>query len=239
MAAFAACSLAALGVLWIPKYLPLADLPQHAAQIAIWKHIDDPAFGFGDVYQLQYFTASVLGYGLARAFVEVCSVLAAMKLVLTLAVLGLPWSLWRLLDVTGGDRWWALSGFPLAFGFSFLWGFFNYIVALPLGILYLAFVIEYALAPSRRRAVVLAGFTTLLLGAHLIVFALCGLSAAVLIGLSARDFRSALVRLSPLAIGGFVALLWMSRYRTSHVGVPDVFRYGMNRLEEAPALLLG
>jgi hypothetical protein len=237
--AFAVCSLAALGLLWIPKYLPLCDLPQHAAQIAIWKHIDDPAYGFGDVFELQYFTPYLLGYGLARLFAELFSVLVAMKLVLTLTVLGLPWSLRRLLEVTGGDRWWALAGFPAAFGYSFLWGFFSYIVALPLGVWYLASAIEYAREQSLRRGLRLAVFTTLLFGAHLMVFVLCGLSAAALIGLSAKSLRSAVVRLAPLALGAAIALLWMTRYQKGRASVPNVFRYGLSRLEEAPALLLG
>jgi hypothetical protein len=239
VAAFALCSLAALCVLWIPKYLPLSDLPQHAAQISIWKHIDDPAYGFRDVFELQYFSPYLLGYGLARLFAELFSVLVALKLVLTLSVLGLPWSLWRLLEASRGDRWWSLVGFPLAFGYSFLWGFFSYIVALPLGVLYLAFVVESARSFSTRRAVLLAAFTTLLFGAHLIVFALCGLSAAALLALSAKSLRDALVRLWPLAVGAVVALTWMSRYQKGRASVPNVFDYGLGRLVEAPALLLG
>lgn len=236
--AFGVCSVAALCLLWIPKYLPLGDLPQHAAQISIWKHIDDPAFGFRDVFELQYFTPYLLGYGLARLFAELCSVLVATKLVLTLAVLGLPWSLRRLLEVTGGDRWLALIGFPAAFGYSFLWGFFSYVVALPLGVLYLALAIEYSRARSPRRAVLLAVFTVLLFAAHLMVFALCGLAAAAIVGISAGSLRNALVRLSPLAIGASIALLWMTRYQKGRASIPNVFRYGLKRLEELPALLV-
>src|ERR1041384_4083763 len=122
--AFAACSLVALAVLWIPKYLPLADLPQHAAQISIWKHIDDPAFGFREVFELQYFTPYLLGYGLARLFAGLCSVLVAMKLVLTLTVLGLPWSLGQLLGATRGDRWWGGGGGGGAAGVRAFWWVF-------------------------------------------------------------------------------------------------------------------
>jgi hypothetical protein len=238
-AAFLSCSLIALCVLWIPKYLPMADMPQHAAQISIWKHYDDPSFGFREAFELQYFTPYLLGYGIARLFAVVLPVWAAMKVVVTLTVIGLPWSLWRLLDAAGGDRWWSLAGFPLAFGYSFLWGFFSYIVALPIGVLYLAFVVTYTKAFSPRRAVLLAAFTVLLFGAHLIVFVLCGLSAAALIGFSSKDLRSAVVRLSPLAVGALAALLWMSRYQKGRASVPNVYRYGLDRLIEAPALLLG
>jgi len=237
--AFALCSVVALCVLWVPKYLPLADLPQHAAQISIWKHFDDPAFGFREVFELKYFTPYLLGYGLARVFAEFFSVLVAMKLVLTLTVLGLPLSLWRLLEVAGGDRWWALAGFPLAFGYSFLWGFFSYVVALPLGVLYLAYVMQYAAAPSMKRGVVLASFTVLLFGAHLIVFSLCGLSAASLIAFSTKGLRRAMLRLTPLAVGALIALGWMTRYEKGRANIPNVLGYGFERVKVAPALLLG
>src|SRR6478609_10268523 len=93
--ALGACSLVALIVLWVPKYLPLTDLPQHAAQISIWKHLADPSYGFGKVFRVHYFTPYLLANALARVFAEAFTILVAVKLVLTLAVLGLPLSLWR------------------------------------------------------------------------------------------------------------------------------------------------
>jgi hypothetical protein len=237
--AFALCSLAALCVLWIPKYLPMTDLPQHAAQVSIWKHLNDPAYGFGDVFELQYFTPYLMGYGLARLFAEAFSVLVALKLVLTLAVLGLPLSLLRLLHATRGDRWWSLVGFPLAFGYPFLWGFFNYVVAIPLGVFYLAFVVDCARRFDTRRAVWLAVLTTLLLAAHLLIFALCGLSAAALLAFSAKTWRAALLRLAPLTPSLLLALAWGMRRDQNGAIVPDVFHYGLQRFVEAPALLVG
>ncbi len=239
LTAFVACSLAALVVLWLPKYLPLVDLPQHAAQIAIWKHLDDPRYGFGDTFRVQYFTPYLVANALARLFAEALPVLVAVKLVLTLAVLGLPLSLWRLLEVTGGDRWWALVGFPVAFGFSFLWGFFSYVAAIPLGVTYLAQVIDYREKLGARRAAGVAALTVLLFGTHLLPFALCGLSAAALLGIGARDLKTALQRLAPLSGGLLLAAAWASQYRTSDKLAPDVFRYGFERLRQLPALLFG
>lgn len=236
-AAFALCTLAALCALWLPKYLPMTDLPQHAAQISIWKHLHEPSYGFGERFELQYFTPYLLGYGLARLFAELFSILAAMKLVLTLTVLALPLALWRLLRACGGDRWWCLLGFPLAFGFSFLWGFFNYVVAIPIGIYYLAFAVDYARAYSVRRALALGLLTVLLLAAHLIIFVSCGLAAAVLIGLSSKSLKAAAIRLAPLGFGLLAALVWAARYQSNAV-LPNVFRYGLGRITELPALLL-
>jgi hypothetical protein len=239
VAAFALCSLVALCVLWLPKYLPLTDLPQHAAQISIWKHLNDPAYGFADAFELHYFTPYLLGYGLARLFAEAFSVLVALKLVLTLAVLGLPLSLLGLLQVTRGDRWWSLVGFPLAFGYAFLWGFFNYVVAVPLGVLYLTFVVDCARRFSVRRAVLLGVLSTLLLAAHLLLFALCVLSAAALLGFSAKTCRARLLRLAPLSVSVLLALAWVLRRGQGGAVVRNSFRYGFQRVLDAPALLVG
>ncbi len=237
--AFAACSLGALLLLWTPKYLPLTDLPQHAAQIAIWKHLADPAYGFRDVFEVQYFTPYLFANALARLFAEVGSVLVALKLALTLAVLGLPLSLLYLLEVTRGDRWWALAGFPLSFGYAFLWGFFSYVLAVPLGVAYWAFVVDPRAEPGLRRALALTAFTTLLLATHLLIFGLCGLGAAALIGFSAKDLKTALVRLVPLGVALLLALVWASGFRTPDARSGDHYRYGLQRLVELPALLLG
>ena len=42
-AAWSACTVLTLGVIFVPEYLPMVDLPQHAGQIAIWLDWNDPA----------------------------------------------------------------------------------------------------------------------------------------------------------------------------------------------------
>lgn len=233
------CSLAALLVLWVPKYLPLTDLPQHAAQISIWKHLEDPRYGFRDVFQVQYFTPYLVGNAMARLLAEAFSVRVAVKLVLTLAVLGLPLSLWRLLDAARGDRWWALLGFPLAFGYAFLWGFFSYVVALPIGVAQLALALDYREKLGVWRGVGLAALSVVLFGTHLLPFMLCGLSAAALLGLPMTGWKSTLRRLAPLGPSLVLAVVWAFRYRKVEGLAPDVFRYGLARFSELPALWFG
>jgi hypothetical protein len=58
----------------------------------------------------------------------VCPVAA--QVVVSLAVLALPCSLPYWLRCVGlTERWWALLGSPLAYGFSFNWGFLNFVLA--------------------------------------------------------------------------------------------------------------
>ena len=154
--AFIACSIAALVPLWTVKYLPMVDLPQHLAQVAIWMHIKDPAWGFGEQYGLNFMSPYLLGYVLIRVAAVFFDLDVAAKLVISVAVLGTPLALHRLLVRCGGDRWWSLVGFLLAFGFGFYWGFLNYILAVPLGLLLLAESHEFRRCPSAKNGAIVA-----------------------------------------------------------------------------------
>ena len=49
---FVAATLAAV-VTWVffhYEYLPMVDLPQHAAALSAWVHLDDPSYGFADQF---------------------------------------------------------------------------------------------------------------------------------------------------------------------------------------------
>ena len=50
-------------------YLPATDLPQHAAQLAVWVHYEEPAYRFAEQFELNWFTPYLLGYVMARPLV--------------------------------------------------------------------------------------------------------------------------------------------------------------------------
>ncbi len=190
-----------LVTLWTVRYLPMVDLPQHAAQIYLWQHYDDPTQGLAQDYVLNWFTPYLGGYTLVRLAACVLPILQAIKLVVTLAVLAFPLSLHRLLRETGGDRWWSLLGYPMAFGFSFYWGFLNYLVALPVGMLFLVAALGFAREPTWRRGGAFAAIGVLLCLCHVLVFAVVGAAAGFLVLEGCRSVRGALVRLAPFLPG--------------------------------------
>ncbi|HET8538438.1 MAG TPA: hypothetical protein VFL83_01070 [Anaeromyxobacter sp.] len=240
-AAFGACALAALGALWGVKYLPMADLPQHAAQVSIWMHLDDPSYGYAREFEVNRFSPYLLGYALARLVATFTSVVVAVKIVVTLAILALPLSMQLLLDRVGGDRYWALAGFPLAFGVAFYWGLLNYLVALPAGIAFVALAASYAAAPTLRRGVVLGLAGCVLYLAHALVLATCGAAAVAVIALRARGLRRAFVRALPLAAPFAVAIAWARWTHATETQVQRVpaWNLGLRRIWELPSVLLG
>lgn len=54
------CALLAVP-LWTVEYLPMADLPQRAAQISIWTRWSDPEFGYQRIYTQDWFTPYLFG----------------------------------------------------------------------------------------------------------------------------------------------------------------------------------
>ena len=237
-AAFALSAVAVLVPLWCVKYLPMVDLPLHGLQISIWKNLLDPRYGFRAFYDLHYFTPYFGIYGLARVFAVCTSVLIAMKLAISVSVLALPLSLVPFLARTSASRWWSLLGFPLAFGYSFDWGFANFVMAMPIAFLYFAFVVGYARAPTGRGAALLATFTLLLFWTHGILAVFCPLLGGVVVldaAWGTVDARRIVARLAPLASPVPLMILWY--LADSHrAAEPTAWQIGPSRLHDLFAL---
>ncbi|MEO8382468.1 MAG: hypothetical protein ABI779_22605 [Acidobacteriota bacterium] len=186
--AFAACAIAATIPLLVTGVLPMADLPEHMAQVAIWKHFDDACQRFSDVYEIRLATPYLAGSAITAAFATVLTVSAATKATVWLCIMLLPLALRPLLRHTGADPWLSLLGFPLAFGYSFYWGFLNFLLAMAIGVFYLAVLLD-----ERPRPIANVLFPLLLIGAHAVMFLFCA-SVAVLIAM----VRKAPRRLLPL-----------------------------------------
>jgi hypothetical protein len=236
-----ACAVAALLPIWTSKYLPMVDLPQHAAQLSIWQHLHDPAFGFEPQFELFWTQPYLLGYLVAMPLLPFIGVLTALKIVLSAYVLGLVAALYRLLAVVGGDRRLAIVGVPLAFGYSFCWGFYNFLVAVPLGILLVAEAYEHASAPSRRSVVRLVFLACLLYVAHLLVLGVAGLIAGLVIVCRARPLRALPLRLLPLAVPVPAMGLWLYSMMRDYAQnrEPTIWVLDLERIREMPGTMLG
>ncbi len=79
----AAGGLMALGLLWLFDPLPIVDLPEHAAQVALLFQLGDPAFPFAGQYELNLFTPYLLAYLLAAFFALLLPVGLALKATLS------------------------------------------------------------------------------------------------------------------------------------------------------------
>ncbi len=184
--AFVICAAAAAVPLLVTYRLPMADLPQHAVQLTVWKYFDHDCYRFRDLYEINWFTPYLLGTTLMRVVAGVVSVHAALKFVVFATILLFVLVLRRFTDFAGVDPWIALLGFPLSFGFSFYWGFVNFNVAVPIGLILILTIVRTS--EGEKVGVIRVALLALLVAAaHALLYGLTLIIAGPL--LLVRAFR--------------------------------------------------
>ena len=206
---FAGCCFLTTLSFVVSDYLPMVDLPEHAAQLSIWQQWDDPAYGHQAIYEAHPFVPQQTGYLLVVILGFVLPLQIALKVALLGLVLGVPLSTGYLLKRLGLGPWLVFLAFPIAFSYSFYWGFINFLAAIPVVIFLIVFVDRYSQAPTRARAVALGLFFLMLFLTHPLAFGYAGFVLGPLILIRAPDVGSAVRRTLPLLLTLSVAVVWL------------------------------
>ena len=203
--------------LWIPEFLPLVDVPQHAALVASMHGLLSGNEYLGESLEINWFTPYLGGYLALFLASAVLPIVPATKLVVT----------GRLLKDIGADprlKWLAIPG---SFSFALYWGFMAYLVAVPIALGLLLATIHFERRPSVSRGIGMALFSIALFFCHAVALgfgALLSLSYLVAKNLRSpgRLIRCAIPYTAPLPI----IFIWMSGiYETedSVQGSPIIF----------------
>ena len=223
----------ALLAIWGHHYPVGVDLPQHANLVRLWVELAVGPAEYGALYKISPFTPYALPYALAYPLARWGSTLVAIKVLLSLSTLSTPWALARWLRAVGGEPVLGLLGFPIVFGFAYLWGFLANTVSLPLLFLYLA-AVERLAAPRNDdgprvslrdrdiflRACAATGWGVLLFFGHGITFGVAALSGALRL-LVARFRGGSLWRLLHLAPLFVLTVVWLALRETAKVDAPN------------------
>lgn len=204
-----ACLLCGLPV-WLPHFPPMVDLPQHAAQISLFLNLGKPDFPFSNEFQLNLFTPYLLGYALVAAVTPLLGIVAASKLVIWLALAAFALSTRFLLRQTGADPYWAWLTFPVLYGFTYQWGLLNFLIAAPVGILFLGLVWQQRETRDLRSSLLFSLMLYVLFFCHALVMALFALIALAYWLFSARRLRDFVKCAWPLATLVPVVLVWLA-----------------------------
>jgi hypothetical protein len=181
----ASAGLALIGValllpIWIVRFPPLLDFPNHLASSFVLARLHNPSFEFGQWYSANwglrpYIATDFLMGALGRVMPQ----LIAGKIMLSLGVLGLPLAAWFFLrQANPGENASALWILLVAHNIFFLYGFVGFYCSLALMFLALGLWLRWLKSPSP------AGWTFTLIAlmaayfTHLIGF----LFAAVVVG---------------------------------------------------------
>jgi len=204
-----ACILSTLPI-FIPEYPPMVDLPQHAGQIALFELMLSDNFEFGKLLEVQWLTPYWLGYTILYLLSKPFGIVLACKITVALALAGFPLSADRFLRSQNGNPYWSWLFIPVAYGFAFEWGFLNFLIAIPLGFLFLSSVKPLAAHHTRKELIAVILWCHLLFLAHVLVLAFFISTAALL--LYSKDIKTWLRRLAPLfSIAPLFSLWFISK----------------------------
>jgi hypothetical protein len=212
----AGASLLATLPVWLAVYPPMTDLPDHAAQIMLLRNLNDPNFPYSSFFQINWFTPYLLGYLLIYLLTPLAGIVMACKVVIAVSLAALPLSTALVMDETGTDKYWALLVIPAMYGFAYYWGFLNFIVAAPLGMVLLWAAMRHVRLGSKATTIWLTLLVTLLFFAHALTCGLFGLMTACYIWKESESPKEALVRMAPLFPVLPIMLFW---FKHSHSAV--------------------
>jgi hypothetical protein len=139
---------------WVGRFVPLVDLPQHLAVVAVLRHHADPEWGFAPFFETQWGELTPYWtYYLATYLLSLVAPLeTASRLYLSLYALAFPWAGILLCRAFGRSAWLGLLAAPLALNTNFYLGFVSYSTAVVIGLWLLA---DFETLPERgatRRA---------------------------------------------------------------------------------------
>ena len=123
LVAIAACS-CALAPIWVTRFVPLLDDPNHLSAVYIWHALADPASPLHWFYATNIVPVSyLLDYGLSYLLAHLLSVELAHKLMLSLYVLSWPAAACLWCRSSGRSVWLCLLAIPLVFSASWAHGY--------------------------------------------------------------------------------------------------------------------
>jgi hypothetical protein len=203
----------AASIFWLAPRPAMSDLPQHAAQVALWKDLLTGSSAWADLFRINLLTPYLIGYAGALGLAFVMPVLMAFKVMLSLSFLGFIASLVQLRRDVQGDARLDYLFIPGFFGFAYDWGFYSFLVAAPFGLQFIRVAWRYALQPTLMCGVGLAALGVCLVFAHGLMFLFAGLIGGALLVVRARGPLAFLRATWPYAALALLCLayFWLSR----------------------------
>ena len=218
-------------IMWIPEFPPMADLPQHAGQVAALKHLafDSSSFWSDDFY-INLKTPYLTGYLFALLFSIILPTLTSVKIALTISFVASIALTHNLLKKSNSFSLWTLLTIPSIYGYAYYWGLFNFILAYPIGLLLIVKAWDLSDEISKRNVIWCFSVTLLLFFSHILMFGICGLIAASLqLAKHFRNPKAFIARWVPFLGAIPLALIWLFvTTRTEEMVVDKPMQWGIS-----------
>ena len=179
--AFAVAALSLAGPLFVARYVPIQDLPQHVAAVRVLHDFHAPQLGFERWFEVHWAsTQYVAVYFAAHLFAYLLGPVVATKAVLGASLVALPYALRALLQSLHRPVSYALLVVPLVYNTQLVLGFLNFMLGLPLMLFGLALFVRCREQPTRARLVVLSVVAILCFLSHVVPYGMLLLGALAL-----------------------------------------------------------
>ncbi len=129
-------SILTLFFLWLPEYPPMVDVPQHAAQVNTFIEMLKSNYYWQDEFELNLLTPYWIAYAPWIIFSLFTSITTAFKITISLFFILYVYSSYQALKEFKAPTIFTILIIPIFFGYSYEYGFLNYLAAIPIGILY-------------------------------------------------------------------------------------------------------
>jgi|GEM_PF-3326298 len=164
------CSILLLVPLWWCDFPPGIDLPQHANLLSIIASFLSGDSEYRFFYGSNIFTPYVTTYLVGGLITGIANAVIAIKVILSITVVGTALSVDYWLSTCKLDRRLALFAYPLVFGFPFQWGFLSFCFSIPLIFLVLGLAHSWSSPLSVKRTLIMSLLLILLFITHLCSF---------------------------------------------------------------------
>ncbi len=181
--------------IWVVKYPPLLDYPNHLARSYVLSHLHDASQPFDEWYEPDWGMYPYLGMDvLLRALQWIAPIELAGRLFLTLVLVTMPLSTWFFLCQANPTQdsiaLWALVATHNIF---FLLGYLNFYLSLTFCFLGLGLWLKWGSDPRLLRWILAAVAFTALYFSHLIAFGIAGLTVTAYCLLARQPVRHLLL----------------------------------------------
>ena len=201
------CLLATLPV-WLPIYPRMCDMPGHAGEIALLRNIHSAQFPYSHEYRINWFTPYLLGYLLTCGLTFFVKIVTACKIVIALLLAAIPLVTSLLLRRANIEAFWAILTIPGLYGFAYDWGFLNFLVAVPIGLLFLYCVLRDFDRTGGDVSIPIVFFAIALFFCHALVCAFCIVIVSCKALAEVRPIRKAVFFILSLTPVIPIAALW-------------------------------
>lgn len=162
--------LLSVGIILSGSYLPMVDLPQHAAQVATLNDALKGESPWSHIFDLNFTTPYLLGYFSWLLISQFFEIVLASRILVSFIFLLFVFSMIKLKNQLGASWLVPWIAIPSFFGFCYEWGFVTYLLSISVGILFFIENIKWSNKPNIKDVLFILIFGVLLFYSHILSF---------------------------------------------------------------------